>query len=66
MVTNTLSMCGEVPKKTTGTKRTSSVTGTSIVAAEVRTQASQAGTQASTRSTFKRTKKYASRLTPEK
>nr|GEZ86660.1 hypothetical protein [Tanacetum cinerariifolium] len=31
-----------VPKKTTGTKRTSSVTGTSIATAEVGTQASQA------------------------
>nr|GFD00343.1 hypothetical protein [Tanacetum cinerariifolium] len=55
-----------VPKKTTGTKRTSSVTRTSIVAAEVGTQASQAGTQASTGSTFRRTKKNASRITPEK
>ncbi|GJW24265.1 mutator type transposase [Tanacetum coccineum] len=52
-----------VPKKTTSTKRTSSVTGTSIAAAEVGTQA---GTQASTGSTFKRTKKSESRLTPEK
>nr|GEW48877.1 putative transposase, mutator type, MULE transposase domain protein [Tanacetum cinerariifolium] len=55
-----------VPKKTTGTKRTSTVTETSIAAAEVRTQASQAGTQASTGSTFKRTKKITSRITPEK
>ncbi|GKA02078.1 hypothetical protein Tco_0674743 [Tanacetum coccineum] len=56
----------EMPKKTTETKRKSSVTGTSIVAAEVGTQASQARTQASTGSPFKRTKKTASRLTPEK
>nr|GEV76012.1 hypothetical protein [Tanacetum cinerariifolium] len=55
-----------VPKKTTRTKRTSSVTGTSIAAAKVRTQASQASTQASNGSTFKRTKKNASRITPEK
>nr|GEV53933.1 hypothetical protein [Tanacetum cinerariifolium] len=55
----------QVPKKTTRTKRTSSVTVTSI-AAEVKTQASQAGTQAFTGSTFKRTKKNASRITPEK
>nr|GEW62574.1 hypothetical protein [Tanacetum cinerariifolium] len=55
-----------VPKETTGTKRTSSVTGTRIAAAEVGIQASQAGVQASTRSTFKRTKKSASRLTPKK
>nr|GFC96710.1 hypothetical protein [Tanacetum cinerariifolium] len=46
-----------VPKKTTRTKRTSSVTGTSIAAAEVGTQASQAGIQASTGSTFKRTRR---------
>nr|GEV28485.1 hypothetical protein [Tanacetum cinerariifolium] len=56
----------QVPKKTTGTKRTSSVTGKSIDAAEVGTQASQDGTQASTGSTFKRTKKNTSRITPEK
>nr|GEY48187.1 hypothetical protein [Tanacetum cinerariifolium] len=55
-----------VPKKTTGTKRTSSVDGTRMAAAEVGTQASQAGIQASTGSTFKRTKKSASRLTTEK
>nr|GEY47317.1 RNA-directed DNA polymerase, eukaryota, reverse transcriptase zinc-binding domain protein [Tanacetum cinerariifolium] len=55
-----------VPKKTTRTKRTSSVTGTSIAAAKVGTQASQAGAQASTGSTFKRTKKNASRITPKK
>nr|GEV64683.1 hypothetical protein [Tanacetum cinerariifolium] len=55
-----------VPKKTTGTKRISSVTGTSIASTKVGTQASQAGTQASSGSTFKRTKKYESRLTPEK
>nr|GEV41124.1 hypothetical protein [Tanacetum cinerariifolium] len=55
-----------VPKKTTGTKRISSVTGTSIASTKVGTQASQAGTQTSSGSTFKRTKKYESRLTPEK
>nr|GEV35791.1 hypothetical protein [Tanacetum cinerariifolium] len=55
-----------VSKKTTGTKRTSRVTGTSIVAAEVGKQASQAGTQASTGSTFKRTKNNASKITPKK
>nr|GEW35381.1 transposase, mutator type [Tanacetum cinerariifolium] len=47
-----------VPKKTTRTKRTTSVTGTRITAVKVGTQAS---TQASTGSTFKRTKKSASR-----
>nr|GEW34002.1 putative reverse transcriptase domain-containing protein [Tanacetum cinerariifolium] len=55
-----------VLKKTTKTKRTSSVIGTSIAAAEVGTQASQVGTQASSGPTFKRTKKNASRITPKK
>ncbi|GKB36216.1 mutator type transposase [Tanacetum coccineum] len=62
----------KLPNKTTGTKRTSIVSGTSIAvgtsiaAAKVGTQDSQVGTQASTGSTFKRTKNSASRLTPQK
>ncbi|GJW74022.1 mutator type transposase [Tanacetum coccineum] len=46
----------QVPKKTIGRKRTSNVTGTSIAAAEVGTQASQAGTQAFTRSRLQKNK----------